>query len=164
MGAMKNVSAALVTLWLLWRSNWGSTDCKLDIHFQRHGFAIVKFLVFPVMAEKDILQKSHSNSCVCVSGLGLMSSCQVCESIGGYICRKALFQPSERGWQWDQQCLLPQILKKNVDKKEKGRKKSYNWETNNRDAAAFNFLKHAVSITRSFQMHQVSWAWEWPWI
>lgn len=45
---------------------------------------------------------------------------------------------------------------KNVDKKEKGRKKSYNWETNNRDAAAFNFLKHAVSITRSFQMHQVS--------
>lgn len=29
-------------------------------------------------------------------------------------------------------------------------------ETNNSEAAAFNFLQHAVSITRSFQMHQLS--------
>lgn len=34
-------------------------DCLPDIHFQRPGFVIVKFLVFPAMADEDILQKGH---------------------------------------------------------------------------------------------------------
>lgn len=42
------------------------------------------------------------------------------------------------------------------EKKRGGREGKKIPETNNSEAAAFNFLQHAVSITTSFQMHQSS--------
>lgn len=159
------MSATLVTLWsfltLLRSSNWGTNDWLRGWHpLPKKGLWLRNSWFFPATADEDILQKSHSD--LEVGGRG--RRCHPMRSLKTFLYMENTFTFDDKGWKSRFFWLIS--LKKQSVKKQKRKegKKNYDAETNNRDTAAFNFLQHAVSITRSFQMHQLSWGWEWPWI
>lgn len=124
----------------------------------KKGFVIAKFLVFPCNGWRRHSAKKIPQRPRVWGGRGRWWHPMRSLKTLLYVQNTFTFDDTGRSswFFW-----LISLKKQSVKEREEGKKET---ETNNRDTAAFNFLQHAVPITRSFQMHQLRWGWEWPWI